>query len=158
MTQAQGWTLGALLAERARLRPQAIALVAPGRPPLTHGELAAQLGALRRALRLRGIGRRGRVAVTLAHGPELAVALTGVAVAATAIPLNPAWRRAECLTALAVARVDALLADAFGTEAAREAAHELGIALVELMPGPRDAPAGVFALHGELHVHQTAYV
>ena len=142
-------TLGALLADRTRHRPEAIALVAPGRAPLTHGELAAQLEAVRRALRARGIGRRGRVAVALPHGPELAVALTGVAGAATAIPLDPAWRRAECLAALTGARVDALLVGTPRTEAAREAARELGIALVELVPPPPDAPAGMFALRHE---------
>lgn len=37
--------LGELLADAARLRPQAVTALAPGRPPLTHGEIAAQTGA-----------------------------------------------------------------------------------------------------------------
>jgi acyl-CoA synthetase (AMP-forming)/AMP-acid ligase II/acyl carrier protein len=141
--------LGELLADAARLRPQAVALLAPGRPPLTHGELAAQIDAVGRALRARGIGRRQRVAVSLSHGPELMVMLTGVAVAATAIPLNPSWRRTECLGAVAASRLDALVVAAGGGGAVREAAHELGIPVVDVEAAPPHMPAGVVTFSSE---------
>ena len=42
-----------------------------------------------------GIGRNDRVAIVLPNGPELASAFLSIASAATAAPLNPAYRESE---------------------------------------------------------------
>ena len=136
-----------MLAERAQRHPDAIALVALERPPLTAAALAHEIATLRGTLRALGIGRHGRVGVALPHGPELVVAVAAVAATAIAIPLNPAWRRAEIEAYLGAASIDALLLGPEGPEAAREAARTLGIPVIEAHPSP-GGPAGPFTLAG----------
>ena len=59
-----------LLLHHAQSAPDRAAILAPGRDPMTYGELWKQACALVRTLRALGIGRTGRVAVVLPHGPE----------------------------------------------------------------------------------------
>ncbi|HMN84582.1 MAG TPA: AMP-binding protein, partial [Bauldia sp.] len=67
------------------------AILAPERPPLTHGGIPATAGRLA-AL---GIGRGDRVAIVLPNGPEMATAFVAVAATAATAPLNPAYRADE---------------------------------------------------------------
>ena len=84
-----------LLARQAQSRPDAIAVAAPGRPPLTYARLHARAGAMVASLNALGVGRNDRVAIVLPNGPEMAMAFLGVASAATAAPLNPTYRAEE---------------------------------------------------------------
>src|SRR5262245_57127455 len=82
--------LGDLLAERAAVAPDAVAIAAPGRAALSYGALHGQAQRVVAALNARGIGRGDRVAVVLPNGPEMAVAFLAVAAGATCAPLNAA--------------------------------------------------------------------
>ncbi len=84
-----------LLADQATLRPEATAMIAPDRHPLSYQELFAQIESTMTALNARGIGRNDRVALVLPDGPETAVCFLAVSAAATSAPLNPRYRAEE---------------------------------------------------------------
>ncbi|MCW6009609.1 non-ribosomal peptide synthase/polyketide synthase, partial [Micromonospora sp. CPCC 205371] len=79
----------ALLAEQARLRPDAVAVVRGGRQ-LTYSALDRQADLLARHLLARGVGRDDVVGVCLAREPAMVVAMLGVLKAGAAfLPLDP---------------------------------------------------------------------
>ena len=88
-------TLSALLREHAERQPHAIAILAPGRPPLTYGDLWRQVQRIANTLQSRGVTPTARVAVVLPNGPEMAATVLGVAACAVCAPLNPAYRLEE---------------------------------------------------------------
>jgi len=67
-----------LLEHHAKRNPDALAILAPGRAPLTYGLLNQHLDQVGRTLRAMRIGRRDRVAVVLPNGPEMAVAFLAI--------------------------------------------------------------------------------
>src|SRR6516165_4789166 len=98
-----------LLEHQAKCIPDAPAILAPGRAPLTYGRLYQHIDKMGRALRATGIGRRDRVAVVLPNGPELAVAILTVEAIAVCAPLNPAYGTEELGSYLADLRPRALI-------------------------------------------------
>jgi acyl-CoA synthetase (AMP-forming)/AMP-acid ligase II len=80
-----------LLEHQAKRIPDAPAIFAQGRAPLTYRHLYQHVDKMGRMLRMMGIGRHDRVAIVLPNGPELAVAIVTVAASATCAPLNPAY-------------------------------------------------------------------
>src|SRR5215813_8201079 len=84
-----------LLEHQAKRIPDAPAILAPGRAPLTYRRLYQQVEKARHALRAAGIGHDDRVAVVLPNGPEMAVAAVTVAANAICAPLNPAYGAEE---------------------------------------------------------------
>ncbi len=131
-------------AERA---PDAIALVAPGRAPLTYGRLARQLDDLVSALAALGVAHGDRIALALPQGPELAVAAIAVAAAATCAPLNPAHRPSELDAQLSALDATALIITPATDAAAREIAQRRGLPVLELSP-VTDGEAGRVRLTG----------
>jgi len=71
------------------------ALSAPGRNPLTYGQLLGRIEQTIETLRTFGMQRQDRVAIVLPNGPEMAVSFLAVAAGATCAPLNPAYRPDE---------------------------------------------------------------
>jgi acyl-CoA synthetase (AMP-forming)/AMP-acid ligase II len=131
-----------------RGRPEAVAIGAPGRPPLTFAGLRAQTGRVVAALNERGIGRNDPVGIVLSNGPEMAAAFVSVASAATTAPLNPAYRTEEFEFYLSDLGARLLIVEAGADTPARAAAARLGAAVVEVVVPP-GAPAGVFELAGD---------
>src|SRR5215468_11597017 len=84
-----------VLEYHAKRTPDAPAILAPGRSPLTYGRLYQHIDEMGRTLRAIGIGRRHRVAVVLPNGPEMAVAFLAVAANAVCAPINPAYGTEE---------------------------------------------------------------
>ena len=84
-----------MLGHWAQATPDAPALLAPGRPPLTYAALYEQTRAVAAQLRSIGIGPDDRVAIVHANGPELAAAFLAVSSVAVSAPLNPAYRMSE---------------------------------------------------------------
>jgi acyl-CoA synthetase (AMP-forming)/AMP-acid ligase II len=138
-------TLGGLLSCQAERSPDAPAILAPGRPPLTYARLHAHVEDVGRTLRALGIGVGDRVAVVLPNGPEMAVAAVALASHAACAPLNPAYGAEELDRCLADLRPRALLTSAGVDSPARRIAAARGISVVELEPR-LDAEAGVFTL------------
>jgi len=139
-----GLTIGRMLAMRAVRTPDAGAVVAPGREPLSYARLAAHVDDVAAILRASGLGSRDRIALVLPTGPEMAVAFLAVAAVATCAPLNPSYREDEFVAYLSTLHITALIVQ-HGGGAAAAAAEKLGIPIIPLAPRP-DAGAGVFAL------------
>jgi amino acid adenylation domain-containing protein len=140
-------TLHRILHKWAELTPEAIAIAAPGRAPLTYRRLFAQVETVKNSLNAAGIGRNDRVVVALPGGPETAVAFLAVAAAASCVPLNPAYRAGELTSYMAHLGAKALIAPAENDSHARTVARSLGIPVLELSTLPH-AEAGLFNLTG----------
>ncbi|NOJ39987.1 condensation domain-containing protein [Bradyrhizobium australiense] len=137
-----------LLEHQARRIPEAPAILAPGRAPLTYGRLYQHIDEVGRALRAMGIGHRDRIVVVLPNGPEMAVAVFAVAMIAACAPLNPVYGSEELDRYLADLRPHALIALAGIDSPARRAALSRGIRVIELSTA-FDSEAGLFALTGD---------
>src|SRR5215212_1164595 len=87
--------LSDLLAFQAEHLPDAVAIAAPGRTPLTYAKLHRHVEDTARLLNELGVSRNDRVAIVLPNGREMASAFLAVAAGATAAPLNPAYRQRE---------------------------------------------------------------
>ncbi len=122
------------------------ALAAPGRDTLTHGGLRGQIDAAAQALARFGIGHDDRVAIVLPNGPAMASAFLGVACAASAAPLNPAYRADEFDFYLADLRAAAVIVDADNPGPAAAVARARGIPVSALSQG--EGAAGIFDLAG----------
>jgi acyl-CoA synthetase (AMP-forming)/AMP-acid ligase II len=109
----------------------AVAIGATEGPPMSFGALRLQVERAIEALNGLGIGRGERVAIVMPNGPALASAFLGVAAAATACPLNPAFREEEFAFYLADLRASALLVERGSTSVAVEVARRLGIRVLE---------------------------
>jgi acyl-CoA synthetase (AMP-forming)/AMP-acid ligase II/acyl carrier protein len=137
-----------LFEHQAKRIPDAPAILAPGRKPLTYGVLNRHLYETEQALRAMGIGRNDRVAVVLPNGPELAVATLAVAATASCAPVNPAYAAEEVDRYFADLQPRALITQAGIESAARRVALARGLRIIELS-ALLEAAAGLFMLAGE---------
>jgi len=137
--------LDRLLRSRSQLRPEAVAVLSPGRPPMVYRELRLQADWTAHALRAAGIGRGDRVAVALPNGPAAAVAFLGVACAAVAAPLDPSSRAAEFDFILADIDAKAVLIEKGSDTMAAAIARAQGRRVIELA-ARAGGPAGAFDL------------
>ena len=128
---------------QAMQRPHAIAIMAPGRPPLTYERLKHAVDFIQRYLIKHGISRNDRVAIVLPNSPEMAVAFLGVSSIATSAPLNPAYQATEFEFYLSDLQAKALIYLSGFETPALEVAHSLNIRLIPLSLR-LDEPAGVF--------------
>jgi acyl-CoA synthetase (AMP-forming)/AMP-acid ligase II len=122
----------------------ATALRAPDRGPLSYGELRTLVSTTLGRLNELGIGRGDRVAIVLPNGPEMAAAFVAVASAATAAPLNPAYRADEFEFYLTDLRAKALIVEQGSTSPALPIAEKLGLLVLDLVPS--SGAAGAFEL------------
>ncbi len=128
-------------------QPNAAAILAPNRIPLTYLELRDRIHYVLNQLNSIGIGRNDRVAIVLPNGPEMAVAFLAVAAAATCAPLNPNYRAPEFEFYLSDLKAKALIIQAGIDSPAVEIAQAQNIPILELSP-ILDSPAGLFTLTG----------
>ena len=139
--------LNDLFEHHARIRPDAAALLAPGREPLSYARLYQHIGAVGRTLRTMGIGREDRVAIMLPNGPELALAVFSVASNAACAVVNPIYAADELERYFDVLNLKALIIPAGSNSAARQVGLARGLGIIELSAAC-DAEAGLFALTG----------
>jgi amino acid adenylation domain-containing protein len=144
---AQPLSLLHLLREQAERIPDALAILAPERIPLTYGRLYRHIDDAVRTLHAAGVGRHDRVALVLPNGPELAVATLAVMSGAACAPLNPAYGADEFDAHLADLHAKALIVQAGMDSPVRAVARSRGLHVIELAP-IRTAEAGIFALTG----------
>ena len=134
-----------VLKAQAERTPDAVAILAPGRNPLTYGKLLIQTEGTVRCLNAMGIGRHDRVALVLPNGPEMAVAFLAVASAATSAPLNPAYGAKEFDFYLGDLNAKALIVPSGTDSPAKSAARTRHIPIMELSPVVGEG-AGIFTL------------
>jgi len=125
--------------------PNSIAITAPDRRPLTYAGLMAQIADTGRALAKAGILPRDKVAIVLPNGPDMASAFLGVACAAVAAPLNPAYKADEFRFYMDDLKVRLLILQEGDQSPARAVARELGIPILDIQP---QAEAGRFDIAG----------
>ena len=125
--------------------PDATALSAPGRKPLTFGQLHALIDSSIAQLNAWGIGRNDRVAIVLDNGPEMAACFVACACGVASAPLNPAYRADEFEFYLSDLNAKALIVSRGSTSPAVDVARKLGVRLIEVVVGADD-PAGHFTL------------
>ena len=143
MTSSTAPSVWSLLEDSARRHPNRPAILAPGRQPLTYGELADHVIGISRSLQHAGFDTRSRIAVVLPNGPEMATAFAALASSCVCAPLNPTFTRADVEFALSDLRAQALLVDELSSGPAVEAATACGVAVLRLRKG---AKAGAFAI------------
>ena len=139
-----------LLNRCAEKKPEAIAITAPGRAPLTYGLLYNQVENTVDVLRAFGLNRNDRIAIVLPNGAEMAVAFVAVSSCATSAPLNPSYRTSEFDFYLSDLDAKALIVGSDMDSPARKAAEKNNIPIIDLTP-ILEAEAGVFKLTGKSH-------
>jgi len=122
-----------------------VALLAPGRKPLTYSGLRRQADRTRAALRNLGFRQEDRISIVLPNGPELAAAFVSVSIAATAAPLNPAYSIDEFRFYLGDIGASALATIPGFCPAAEQAAASLGIPVLWVAYSSSEA-AGTFSI------------
>jgi acyl-CoA synthetase (AMP-forming)/AMP-acid ligase II len=132
-----------ILKYHAERTPEAPAILAPGRAPLTYGRLYQHLDKVGNTLRAMGLGCHDRVVVVLPNGPDLGVAVLAVAASATCAPMNPAYGTEELDRYFADLRPRALVTQ--GDSPARRVALSRGVQVIEISTTV-DAEAGLFTL------------
>ncbi|WP_055698438.1 non-ribosomal peptide synthetase [Streptomyces silaceus] len=130
-----------LFAERARARPDAVAVSGAGRPDLTYGELDRRANGLAHRLHGLGAGPGAVVAVLLPRAPEAAVALLAVLKSGAAyLALDPAYPKSRLDHMLRDSGTRLLVTDA----GLRDLAPDEGVSVVTVDPdgaAPEEAEA-----------------
>ena len=137
-----------ILDVQSKRTPDAVAITAPDRIPLTYAGLVQQMHEGLSRLHTLGFGRHDRIALLLPNGPEMAVAFLTVSTGATCAPLNPASRADECARYLAELNATAVMVQSDLASPARTVAQARGLPVIELVPCC-EAEAGRFTLRGE---------
>ena len=145
MREKETNTIYGLLRTRAEQNGEAIAIVAPGRRPLTYRQLLFQVDQTLESFKSNGITCRDRIAVVLPAGPDLATAFLAISSLATSIPLNPAYRENEFDFYLSAINPKAVIVQSGMSGSAVAVAEKYGISTIELLPEP-EASAGIFTL------------
>jgi acyl-CoA synthetase (AMP-forming)/AMP-acid ligase II len=141
-------SLPELLEHQADRIPDAPAILAPGRAPLSYGRLYQHIEHTGCVLRAMGLGRHDRIAVVLPNGPELAVATLAVAANTACTPMNPAFGAEELDRYFSDLRPRALITEAGIDSTARRVALSRGIRVIDLSTA-FDAEAGLFTFTGD---------
>jgi oxalate---CoA ligase len=141
-------TVQGLMSNWSKRTPDAVAVVGPGRSPLTYRELNSQIEKTVRALNEFGLGRNDLVAMVLPNGPELAVAFLAVISGATCAPLNPDYRARELDFYLSDLKPKALIFQEGKESIALEIVKKQGITPIRLAP-VQGARAGIFNMFAE---------
>ncbi len=129
-----------------RGEPDAVAIAAPGRAPMTHEGLRRQVSQTADRLAQLGYGPADRIAIVLPNGPDMATAFVSIGAVLATAPLNPAYTADEFRFYLNDIGAAALVAAADEEGPAVAVAGELGIAVLRL---EAEDEAGAFTLAGE---------
>lgn len=138
-------TIYQVLKRQAEQNPDAVAILACGRAPLSYGALCRHTEQTVAQLNRAGMTRQDRIALVLPNGPEMAAAFLGTACAAVSAPLNPAYTAGEFEFYLRDLGAKAVIVQADFDSPARDVARQLGTRIFDLRP-QQQAPAGIFHL------------
>jgi oxalate---CoA ligase len=134
-----------LIADHADHNPAAVALLAPGRVPLTYARLHAEIREHAHVLGALGIGREDRVALLLPNGPEAAVGFLATSAICVCAPLNSVCTANEIDAALSHLKPKVLIASPDLDAGKRAVAAKHGISVITATPALK-REAGVFTL------------
>src|SRR5262245_3836992 len=124
-------TIGEALRAHAALRPEQAAIVASELAPVSYRRLTEQIDEVRAALRQAGFDASARIVVAIPDTAPAALAIVAVACSAVALPLGPKLTLPEIDARLILLRASAVLLPRGGRTAARTAAEQQGIAVIE---------------------------
>lgn len=142
-TPAPGLAIRNLIEKPAKLMPDSLALLAPGRPAMSYAQLSAQVDRASAELRAAGIDSGDRVATVLSNGPEAATTFLSIAAIGACAPLNPAYREAEFEFYLSDLAPKAIIIEEDSSTPAAAVAQSLGIRVLKLHRHLEE-PAGTF--------------
>jgi acyl-CoA synthetase (AMP-forming)/AMP-acid ligase II/thioesterase domain-containing protein/acyl carrier protein len=125
-------TIGGIVRRHARTTPDAPALLAEGRAPLTYVELARLMDRVQERLNAAGFGRSDRIATIGPSDTATAALIIGIMDGATAVPMNPDLSLGEFVLYLRDLKVQAVAVDAGIDTAARAAARKIGLPVLEV--------------------------
>jgi acyl-CoA synthetase (AMP-forming)/AMP-acid ligase II len=140
---AQPRTIGEVIRQFARCRPDAPAIQSAGSDPLSYAALARCLDDLHVTLNRRGLGHGDRVAFYSPDKEGMAACFLGIADCATAVPLDPALDAEESATLLIDTAAKALVVERDSDSGLRAVAETLGLAVIDLLPGAGGKTAGI---------------
>jgi acyl-CoA synthetase (AMP-forming)/AMP-acid ligase II/acyl carrier protein len=131
-------TIGPVIQARAAVDPGSWAIAGTKFAPLSYGELQQQIDELRAQLRRSGFDRYARIAVGLAESAEAAWTIVALACSAAAVPLDPKLTKSEIEQCLLLLRPNALLLLRGADTAARSAAEQHRVPIIEATVARRD--------------------
>ncbi|MDF2930599.1 MAG: AMP-dependent synthetase, partial [Anaerospora sp.] len=119
-----------LIADYKQKTPNAIAILAPEKQPITYDRLFQHLVKTTSSLRQFEINNTDRVALVMNNGPEMATAFLAIGSVAVCVPMNSKSSLSEFKTFLSAVKAKAIvIAYGLSTEATT-AAMELGIEII----------------------------
>ncbi len=124
--------------------PDHTAIESPGYQPLTYRDLRAQITSVVKTLNSLGFKRNDRIAVVMPASPETAVCIVSVMSGFTALPINPQYKMQEFEAFFLSAGIAAIAIEKDLKTAARTAANNQNIPVIEIIPDSRTA--GIFSL------------
>jgi amino acid adenylation domain-containing protein len=132
------WTIADAVAEHARARPQAPAILQGDRPPQTYAELWDDAARLAGALQEAGVGRGDQVAIWATRSaPVVAAAVAAMALGAAYLPIDPTYPAARVRRILEVGSPRVIVCADAGALAG---SLPRGVPIVDLHAGSRSAP------------------
>ncbi len=134
-------TIGDVVRRHAAASPDAPAVVAEGRPPLSYGALAALMDRFQRVFNGMGFGRQDRIAIVHPSNSAMTTVVMGIWSCATAAPINPDFTVGEFTIQMRDLGVKAVVVAADADTPARAAADHLGLPVIEI-ESPDDQAAG----------------
>ena len=130
----------------AMMQPGAPAFHVPGRPPLTYGDLGAQIRYVRERLGGWGIAPGAIVAGALPNRAEMAIACATMPSCCTFAPLSPNLTTDAYAQLIRRMGAHAVLAPQGQQHPIRAASRQNGVTEIDVVSEP-DAPAGLFTLN-----------
>src|SRR5262245_35986752 len=124
-------TIGEALRAHAALRPEQAAIAVSELAPVSYRRLTGQIDEVRASLRQAGFDASARIVVAIPDTAPAALAIVAVACSAVALPLDPKLTLPEIEARLILLRPSAVLLPRGGRTAARTAAEQQGIAIIE---------------------------
>jgi oxalate---CoA ligase len=134
-----------IIADRADRFPAALALLAPGRVPLTYARLHAEIRRHAQVLCAIGISREDRVALLLPNGPEAALGFLATSAICVCAPLNPVCTANEFDAVLSCLRPKVLISSPHLDAERQAVARKHGIRVITAT-ADFTREAGVFML------------
>jgi acyl-CoA synthetase (AMP-forming)/AMP-acid ligase II len=124
-------TVFGLIEATARRAPDAMALLDSSGSAMTYAQLAGRIAAIGAALQILGVESNDRVAIALPDGAQAPTIVLGIASAAIACPLNPAYRTAEFEHFLGSLDAQVLITDTADATIAVAAARARGLRVID---------------------------